>query len=197
MAISVFDQDPDLSDIDAMMDWLRLGSRSRNESGRVLLDSRESLSSSIVRAVENRRDDGRLAVAGKRAGMGGQDWVLVNTSQRGMAIRVWGRAPFARGERYTISLRAGAVRAEVEGRVCWTRSSWHRDLFGGGRQAYCQTAGFSVGDNLSVEQVQRWLAVQELAEERSVRLEIGLVTQYRQAKRNGVVVPFKLRAATN
>jgi hypothetical protein len=197
IAKSLFDPNSDLSDIGRAMNWLRLGAPSRPSSGRFVFDSRDTLSKSIVRQVEKRREDGRLAIAGKRAGMAQQDWILVNTSEGGMAIRVWGRAPFARGEKYVVSIRAGALRVEVEGRVCWTRSSWHRDLLGGDRKAYCQTAGFAVGEGLTAEQESGWQTLREMAEERSVRLVIGLVSQHREPRRDGVVVPFRLRAASS
>lgn len=196
MAISVFDHTSTVNHIVRVMNWPTFGTTSRQTSGRELLDHRESLSTSIFRAVENRREDGRLAIAGKRNGVARQDWVLVNMSQTGMAIRVWGRAPFARGEKFTISLRSNGTRAEVEGRVCWTRSSWHGDQAGQTGKGYCQTAGFVISEDLSEEQESSWQALQELAQNGSDQLEIGLVSQLREPRRDSVVVPFRLRTAS-
>ena len=173
------------------MNWLRFGTASRTSSDRPLADNAESLSAAVEQLNENRRD-GRVATAGRRTGMARQDWILVNLSQKGLAIRVWGRAPFARAEKYVISIRSGALRAEVEGQVRWTHSSWHRDP-----QVYCQTAGFEVCDGLTAEQILRWVRLQDLAARGSVQLEVGLVTQYRRPRRDGVVVPFRLRAAAS
>ena len=196
MAISVFDHTSTVDHIEGVMKWPTLGAPSRQTSGRDLLDNRESLSTSIFRAVENRRGDGRLAIAGKRNGVARQSWVLVNMSQTGMAIRVWGRAPFARGEKFTISLRSNGTRAEVEGRVCWTRSSWHGDATGLERKAYCQTAGLVIDEGTSDEQRGSWQALQEIALNSSDQLEIGLVSQLREPRRDSVVVPFRLRTAS-
>ena len=195
--ISVFDPESSVPHIDRVMNWLPFATIPRFSSGRSLFSRRDSLSTSIVRPVENRREDSRLAVAGRRVGMAQQDWILVNMSESGMAIRVWGEAPFARDEEYVISLRAGAQRVEVEGRVRWTRSSWHRDLLSADRRAYCQTAGFSIADDGTAEQQGRWQALREIAQEKSVRVEIGLVTQYRQPRRDAVVVPFRLRVSSS
>lgn len=197
MAICAFDHTSTVDHIERVMNWPTIGATSRQTSGRELLDNRESLSISIFRAVGNRRGDGRLAIAGKRNGVAQQDWVLVNMSQTGMAIRVWGRAPFARGEKFTISLRSGATRAEVEGRVCWTRSSWHGELTGPERRAYCQTAGFVIDEAVSTEQEGPWQALHEIAFNGSDQLEIGLVLQLREPRRDRVVVPFRLRAASS
>ena len=95
-----------------------------------------------------------------------------------------------------ISLRAGTVWVEVEGRVCWTRSSWHRDPLTSDRQAYCQTAGFIIGEELSAEQEGRWQTLRETVQNGSAQLEIGLVFQLRELRRDRVVVPFRLRAAS-
>ena len=196
MAISVFDHTSTVDHIERVMNWPTFGATPRQTSGRELLDNRESLSTSIFRAVGNRRGDGRLAIAGKRNGVAQQDWVLVNMSQTGMAIRVWGRAPFARGEKFTISLRSNGTRAEVEGRVCWTRSSWHGDQAGQTGKAYCQTAGFVIDEEPSEDQEESWKALQEIALSGSDQLEIGLVSQLREPRRDSVVVPFRLRTAS-
>lgn len=194
MAISVFDDTSIVAHIDRDMIWLPFGATSRPTSGRELLTHREALSTSILRAVENRRGDGRLTVAAN--GFAQQDWVLVNMSPTGIAIRVWGRTPFARGERFTISLRAGAKWVKVEGRVCWTRSCWHRDLLGPDGHAYCQTAGFDVGEELAAESERSWQTLQQTIQVGSAELEIGLVSQLREPRRDPVVVPFRLRAAS-
>jgi hypothetical protein len=179
------------------MNWLRFGTASQTDKNRLPADVSESHSAALDRLTENRRSDGRLVTAGRRNGLLRQDWILVNFSPNGLAIRVWGRAPFARAEKYVISIRSGALWAEVEGQVRWTLSSWHPDRPGAGRQSYCQTAGFEVCEGLSAEQTLRWVRLQDLAARGSVQLDIGLVTQHRRTRRDGVVVPFRLRAAAS
>lgn len=145
-------------------------------AGRVALASRTSLSTSILRVVENRRTADRLAVAGSRTLPGQQGLDVVDLSTTGLAIRVWGKAAFARGERYSISLRVGQARIEIEGQVCWTRSDWDHGLSAGRRGAFFQTAGFALSDGLDRETAHLWRVIGEAVQRESTRPEIGLVS---------------------
>ena len=161
-------------------------------AGRGQSGSGRSLPSAIVSATKDRRYDGRLLVAREFTGVARQGWSLVDMSRSGIAIRAWGRATFARGERYAISLRAGAVEADVEGHVRWTRSSWYRGLLEAERQAYSQTAGFAISADLTTEQEQSWHLLRREIEQEA-QLDLRLVSEPRLPYPEWVVVPIVRR----
>jgi hypothetical protein len=69
-------------------------------------------------------------------------------------------------------------------------------MLGPDGHAYYQTAGFDVGEELAAESERSWQTLQQTIQVGSAELEIGLVSQLREPRRDPVVVPFRLRAAS-
>ena len=172
------------------MAWTPSGSTLPWFWGRYLRGRRRSSAVATESGLQDRRQAERLALTPRMRAVGESDWRLVDLGPAGLAIEVRGEAPFSRGEKFSISILGGSLRAEVEGEVRWTRSGWSDRGRNGSEREFFQTAGFWIGAELTPELEERWQALRHAVASRSARVGIGLVSQKRALRNNGVVVAF-------
>ena len=173
IAIALFDVDAQVRDIGDTMGWNLLSSTGLVSPRRALRSARDSLVLSLSQPQE-RRGEFRLfnSTAGTRVMPTGE--VLLNISRSGIAVGVRKKCTFARGEYYRVILDDGMNRAAVEGKVCWTRSTWPRDSIASNSGEYFQAAGLAVAPPLSSEQERRWQALRELVQDGSAALDVKI-----------------------
>lgn len=155
------------------MNWSVLSSKALVSGRKALENARNSLVQSLSQE-EERRLESRLSgptLAAKAAPSGE---VLLNVSRSGIAVGISRRCAFARGEHYKVSLIDGSTRADLEGLVCWTRSSWSSDSQTGNHDGYFQAAGLEIVEPLSTDQESSWRVLRELIESGSVELDLQI-----------------------
>jgi len=173
MPIPVFDLPAELLDISDVMAWSILSSKGLVSPKKALREARNSLALSLVQPDE-RREEFRLFNPSLGTGVSTHGEVLLNVSRSGIAVGVSRKCTFARGEHYKVTLDDGTTQADLEGRVCWTRSTWPRGAFEGNGGDYFQAAGMAISERLSVEQEERWRALRTLVQEGSAALDLKI-----------------------
>jgi hypothetical protein len=141
-------------------------------SGKSLASARESLVLSLAQP-EERRGEFRLFSPAMGARMSPAGEMLLNISRSGLAVGVK-RCTFARGERYRVTLADGTNQADLEGRVCWTRSTWPRESAASDTGGYFQAAGLALAEPLTREQENRWRTLRESVQEGVAALEVKI-----------------------
>lgn len=155
------------------MAWSILSSNGLGSSKKALREARNSLVESLEQP-EERRDEFRLfnPSLGSRVSRHGE--VLLNVSRSGIAIGVRKKCTFARGEQYMVTLDDGTTQADLQGRVCWTRSTWAGEALEDDGGDYFQAAGMAISEPLSVEQEKRWQALRTLVQDGSAVLDLKI-----------------------
>ena len=156
------------------MAWRLPHPKSLVSAAAALKRDRELLTATIAPSVVDRRGEFRLFHPGFDGVLSESGEILLNMSRSGLAIGVRHKAAFARGERYRVLLQEGDTRADVEGRVCWTRSIWHRETPGNGRTEYFQTAGLAIAGFASPDEEENWHTLRQLVQEGVTSLEMRL-----------------------
>lgn len=132
------------------------------------------MTATIAPTAIDRRAEFRLFQPGFEGIFADSGEILLNMSQSGVAIGVRHKAAFARGERYVVTLQEGETRADIEGRVCWTRSIWHRQSPGNGRSEYFQTAGLAIANALSPAEEESWKTLLQRVQDGVTSLEMKI-----------------------
>ena len=173
MPIPAFDSNVLFQDICNTMAWSILRSKALVPPRKALREARESLVSSLVQPQE-RRGEFRLfhPIIGTSLSPHGE--MLLNVSRSGIAVGVRKKCTFARGEWYKIALDDGATQADLEGKVCWTRSTWPRGSVEAKESEYFQAAGLVIAEPLSRVQEKRWKVLRELAQDGSAVLGLKI-----------------------
>lgn len=153
------------------MAWNLLNSGGLVSPRKALRDARDSLVLSLSQPQERRGEFRSFnQTVGTRVPRNGE--MLLNISRSGIAVGVSKKCTFARGEHYKVTLVAGTIRADLEGKVCWTRSVWPRGSVESKNGEYFQAAGLAINDPLSKEQQECWRALRELVQEGSAALDV-------------------------
>lgn len=162
------------------MAWNLLSTKALVSPRKALQEARKSLIVSMVKPQE-RRDEFRLfhPTLGTTESTRGE--MLLNVSRRGVALGVRNRCTFARGERYQITLDDGTIQTDLEGQVCWTRSTWPRMAVEAQNGEYFQAAGLVIAEPLSMQQEERWKILRDLVQDGSAAL--GLKISPKKEKR--------------
>lgn len=134
--------------------------------------ARDSLVMSLTQSHE-RRGEFRLFNPTIGAGASPTGEMLLNVSRSGLAVGVK-NCRFARGEHYQVTLEHGTNRADLEGRVCWTRSTWSRESAEPGAGGYFQAAGLEITAPLTDEQQERWRSLREQVQDGSAMLDVRI-----------------------
>ena len=162
-----------MQDIGAAMAWNILSSRTLVSPRRALAEARNSLALSLVKP-QDRREEFRLFHPTAGTSVTSRGEMLLNVSPSGMALGVRRKCTFARGERYRITFDDGTTQADVEGRVCWTRSAWPRESVETQRGEYFQAAGFVIAEPLSNDQQERWKTLRDLVQDGSAAVDLKI-----------------------
>lgn len=99
---------------------------------------------------------------------------LLNISRHGMAVEVPVAAALARGDSRRFTLQDLHHSVEVQGRVCWVRSSW-REQGAPGTVQYFQIAGFGFEQILTEEPMGIWSNLQPFLRENGAHTRGGTV----------------------
>ena len=171
--MAVFDLGAQVRDIDHAMVWNPLSSTGFVSPRKALRMDRESLVQSLTQPQE-RRGEFRLfnSTIGARVAPTGE--MLLNMSRSGIAMGVRRRCTFARGEHYRVILDDGTNRTDLEGKVCWTRSTWPQGAVESNGSEYFQSAGLAITAPLSNEQEASWEALREMAQDGSAALDVEI-----------------------
>ena len=171
--MAVFDLKARVGDIGEAMVWNPLTSTGFVSPRKTLREARDSLTLSLTRPQE-RRGEFRLfsSAAGTRVSPTGE--ILLNISRSGISVGVRRKCTFARGERYSVALDDGTNRADLEGEVCWTRSTWPRGSVESKSSEYFQAAGLAIAAPLSRDQENCWKALRELVQDGAAVLDVKI-----------------------
>ena len=88
-----------------------------------------------------------------------------------MAIQVSSQCRFATGEIHHFTLGVGVDTFDVEGKVCWTESTW-RYLPGYFDPVYHQTAGFDIAESLEGDTQEIWEILRSMVKARPVSIRV-------------------------
>lgn len=155
------------------MAWNLLNSKSLVPPRKSLQEARKSLAVSLTQP-EERRGEFRLFNPTMSNTPSPKGEMLLNVSASGLAVGVRNRCAFARGERYKIVLENGSLHADLEGKVCWTRSTWPKVLPDVSNGEYFQAAGMLIEPPTSPEQMERWEALRRLVQDGSTALGLRI-----------------------
>lgn len=155
------------------MAWNILNTKALVSPRRALQEARKSLAFSLVQPTE-RRGEFRLFHPTIGNGTSTKGQMLLNVSRSGLAVGVRNRCTFARGERYRIVLEDGTMQADLEGKVCWTRSTWPRGSAESQESEYFQAAGLEIAEPQSSEEQERWRALRALVQDGSTDLDLQI-----------------------
>jgi hypothetical protein len=154
------------------MAWDLLSSKGLVSPRKSLASARESLVWSLAQP-EERRGEFRLFSPTMGARMSPLGERLLNISRSGLAVGVK-KCTFARGEHYRVTLADGSNQADLEGRVCWTRSTWPRESTASDAGGYFQAAGLAIAEPLTRDQAKRWRMLRESVQEGVDALEVTI-----------------------
>lgn len=155
------------------MAWNLLGTTGFVSPRKALRDARDSLVLSLTQPQE-RRGEFRLFNPTVGAPVAPTGEMLLNISRSGIAVGVRKKCTFARGEHYRVTLEDGTNRADLEGKVCWTRSNWQRNSVESKGNEYFQAAGLAIAEPLTREQERHWQALRDLVQDGSAALDVKI-----------------------
>lgn len=137
-----------------------------------LWERRKTLEGSIPVVLAERRLESRLSVPERGLSPYSKSGVLLNLSEKGFAVEIPERCRFARGEshRLRLSVRSGSV--EVDGTVCWTKSTWDKAQ-PSSRTRYSQIAGFEILDSVPDDTLSILGIVRGMVRDSRVAVEVS------------------------
>lgn len=149
-------------------------------TARASLDrAREALRQSIALEAPERRGASRMPVRAYRRQGRQLNRAVLNLSSTGMAVQVPSECRFGTGEIHHFALTVGTDTIDVEGRVCWTESSWRR-LPGREESVYTQIAGIDLLDSLVGRTQETWQILISMVGEQSVTIRLKSFQVVRQ-----------------
>ena len=170
--MGIFDGATKVHDSGNVMAWSFLSSKGFVSPRKSLASARESLALSLAQPQE-RRGEFRLLSPTMGIRVPPEGEMLLNVSRSGLAVGAK-RCTFARGEHYRLTLADGSHQTNLEGRVCWTRSTWLRESRASDTSAYFQTAGLAISEPLTREQEEGWRTLRESLQEGQAALEVEI-----------------------
>ncbi len=155
------------------MAWKNLRARALASPRQALRRARDTLVLSLTQP-EERRGEFRLLSPARGSRMTPRGQMLLNVSRSGIAVGIRKKCAFARGETYRVSLDDGTIQADLEGRVCWTRSTWPRKSADSEEGEYFQAAGLVFARPLTADQEERWQSLRDLVQDGSAELDLKI-----------------------